>query len=132
RSRLNRPRAGSGDPGRGRTGGDRRRDGAHLPTACRSARAGLRRRHGIRRDRNGTRHTGRDGQKPRVTRENRTGRRIEGAAMTETNATTHEHVQGMLAGYAAGSVDATEQDVITAHVAECAECGNELAAWQAI
>src|SRR5699024_7908156 len=34
--------------------------------------------------------------------------------------------------YAAGSVDATEQDVITAHVAECAECGNELAAWQAI
>jgi len=52
--------------------------------------------------------------------------------MTENNDATHEHVQGMLAGYTAGSVNTAERDVIAAHVADCVECGNELAGWQAI
>src|SRR5699024_2152309 len=131
RGRLGRTGTGSRDPRGRRTGGDRRGNEPYLAAARRSPGTGLCRRHGLCGDRNGARRAGGNRQEPRLTRENRAGGGVGGAAMTH-DAATHGRVWEMLAGYVAGTVSPDEHTAIAAHLDTCAACRDELAAWQAV
>ncbi|HEY3081498.1 MAG TPA: zf-HC2 domain-containing protein [Chloroflexota bacterium] len=50
----------------------------------------------------------------------------------QTRSAGHEHVEGLLAGYAAGSLDEVPAELVRQHLVDCPDCRSELAGWEEV